>query len=320
MSVKIGVNDDNHAKEMLEELNRYRNESKLHCDFTIIAGTEEIPVHKNVISAGSDYFKAMLSHDKNVETQSGRVEIKGVDPVCLKQCIEYIYTGELSTTIENAESLMNVAQFIQLRKVVDGITNSLEENLDENSYFVTMKIANLYGCKILEEKGKIFAMKNFEKISNKEEFKFIEEKDIIDMIKCQDNKASEKMKLKALITWIEHKASDRKKVLKKLDHYVDLQKVPLNYRRFLIEKKKIVKTCLECCHAISMSVMDSMNIVASDSDSFEPENSSTSAGAMLVSQTSSNLPVYKEIVSTVLDHDMFAYMKLVHSWDLNNIK
>nr|XP_039262595.1 kelch-like protein 28 [Styela clava] len=231
----------------------------------IIAGSEEIPVHKNIISVGSDYFKAMLAHN-NAETASGKVEMKEVDPLSLQQCIEYIYTGELSTTDENAESLMYVAELLQLKDVCRDIVDSLEENLESSaeSFFVTKRIANLYNYKELMGKCEKFMLDNFEEIAVLNEFNEIEEKEFVRLIKSQENKVSESVKLEALISWIKHEQTNRKKLLKKLNNYIDLHKVPVTYRRFLVENEPMVKSCPECSHTLFISVMDSLDIGASN--------------------------------------------------------
>nr|XP_039266046.1 kelch-like protein 2 [Styela clava] len=131
----------------------------------------------------------MLAHN-NAETASGKVEMKEVDPLSLQQCIEYIYTGELSTTDENAESLMYVAELLQLKDVCEGIVDSLEENLESSaeSFFVTKRIANLYNYKELMGKCEKFMLDKFEEIAVLDEFKAIEEIEFLRLIKSQENK------------------------------------------------------------------------------------------------------------------------------------
>nr|XP_039268579.1 kelch-like protein 5 [Styela clava] len=270
MPLEIKVKTNGHANRILQDLNRSRKETRDHCDFMIIAGSEEIPVHRNIISVGSDYFKAMLAHN-NAETESGKVEMKEVDPLSLQQCIEYIYTGELSTNDENAESLMFVAELLQLRDVCEGIVDSLEENLESSSesFFVTKRIANLYNYKELMEKCEKFMLDKFDEIAVLDEFKEIEEKEFVRLMKSQENKASESVKIEALISWIKYEQRNRKKILKQLNNYIDLHKVPVTYRRFLVENEPMVKSCFECYQALCISMLDSLNIGASNVHSAE---------------------------------------------------
>nr|XP_039258115.1 uncharacterized protein LOC120334679 [Styela clava] len=143
--------------------------------------------------------------------------MKEVDPLSLQQCVEYIYTGELSTTDENAESLMYVAELLQLKDVCEGIVDSLEENLESSaeSFFVTKRIANLYNYKELMQKCEKFMLDKFEEIAVLDEFKEIEEKEFVRLIKSQEN-------------------------------------------------KPMVKSCDECSHTLCISMLDSLNIGASN--------------------------------------------------------
>ncbi|XP_077976160.1 kelch-like protein 30 isoform X2 [Styela clava] len=254
MPLQIKVKTNGHAIRILQDLNRSRKETRDHCDFMIIAGSEEIPVHKNIISVGSDYFRAMLAHN-NAETASGKVEMREVDPLSLQQCIEYIYTGELSTTDENAESLMYVAELLQLKE----------------SFFVTKRIANMYNCEGLMGKCEKFMLDKFEEITVLDEFKEMKEKDFVRLIKSHENKAPESVKLKALISWIKHEQRNRTELLKKLNNYIDLHNVPVTYRRLLVENEPMVKSCSECYQALCISVMDSLNVGTSDAKNIKQE-------------------------------------------------
>nr|XP_039247550.1 kelch-like protein 18 [Styela clava] len=140
MEEKINTDSKEHAVEILQQLNEYRKTGR-HCDFRIKAGSEELPVHKNIVSASSDYFKAMLSHE-NVETKSGVVEIKEFDEVCVKKCVDFIYTGDAYVAKEKRETLMGVAHMMQLQRLCDSIAIFLEDDLDPRSFFQTKKIAN----------------------------------------------------------------------------------------------------------------------------------------------------------------------------------
>nr|XP_039264599.1 influenza virus NS1A-binding protein homolog [Styela clava] len=109
----------------------------------------------------------------------------------------------------------------------------------------------------------------FEEIAVLDEFKETEEKGFVGLIKSQKNKASESVKLKALISWIKYEQRNRKKLLKKLNNYIDLHKVPVTYRRFLVENEPMVKSCHECYQTLCISMLDSLNVCASDVPSAE---------------------------------------------------
>ena len=61
-------------------------------DVVLIAGSVKIPAHRLVLSSVSDYFAAMFTNDVQEATQE-EIEVRGIDPIALKACIQYIYTG-----------------------------------------------------------------------------------------------------------------------------------------------------------------------------------------------------------------------------------
>nr|XP_039250568.1 kelch-like protein 20 [Styela clava] len=94
-----------------------QRESKEYSDFAIMVGDKEIPAHRNVLSAGSDYFRAMLSHE-NVESRTGIVTMQQVQYSSVKTCIDYIYTGNILThDEEDCEQLMHTAFMMQIKEL-----------------------------------------------------------------------------------------------------------------------------------------------------------------------------------------------------------
>nr|XP_039247548.1 kelch-like protein 2 [Styela clava] len=202
----------------------------------IKAGSEELPVHKNIVSASSDYFKAMLSHE-NVETKSGVVEIKEFDEVCVKKCVDFIYTGDAYVAKEKRETLMGVAHMMQLQRLCDSIAIFLEDDLDPRSFFQTKKIANRYNCKQLEEKCNQFGLQRFKEIAQSDEFMDLDEKFISFLMESKETKAKEEGKCKMLLAWTKHDIDERKECFLSLVMKFQLTKMTLSYRRFLVENE-----------------------------------------------------------------------------------
>ncbi|CAK8689865.1 unnamed protein product [Clavelina lepadiformis] len=53
--------NNNHATEILSNLNEERTTTKDFCDFTIKAEGKQFPVHKCVVGSFSEYFKKMFT-------------------------------------------------------------------------------------------------------------------------------------------------------------------------------------------------------------------------------------------------------------------
>ncbi|XP_077968287.1 kelch-like protein 38 [Styela clava] len=255
MEEKINTDSKEHAVEILQQLNEYRKTGR-HCDFMIKAGSEELPVHKNIVSASSDYFKAMLSHE-NVETKSGVVEIKEFDEVCVKKCVDFIYTGDAYVAKEKRETLMGVAHMMQLQRLCDSIAIFLEDDLAPRSFFQTKKIANRYNCKQLEGKCNQFALQRFIEIAQSDEFMDLDEKFISFLMESKETKAKEEVKCKMLLAWTKHDIDERKECFLSLVMKFQLTKMSLSYRRFLVANEPLILESAKSLQSLTLSVFDS---------------------------------------------------------------
>ncbi|XP_077969498.1 kelch-like protein 3 [Styela clava] len=231
----IPMDKNAHDAELLENLNRMR-ENKMFCDFLIKVGSEEIPVHKNVVSAGSDYFKAMLSHDTK-ETQAGVVNIKESSPVCVKKCIDFIYTGTGAVADENREELMLVAHMMQLRRLCDGIAVFLANDLGPESFVSSQRIASMFNCVNLKEHCNAFALENFCSVVLSQDFKLLENDYFHFLMTAENVKASTADKCKALIIWTQHEPDNRVKFFEEIFKTFDFSKLSLEYVTYLVEKE-----------------------------------------------------------------------------------
>ncbi|XP_077969730.1 kelch-like protein 38 isoform X3 [Styela clava] len=253
----IPVDKNAHDAGILENLNRMR-ENKIFCDFLIKVGSEEIPVHKNVVSAGSGYFKAMLSHDTK-ESQAGVVDIKESNPVCVKKCIEFIYTGTGSVADENREELMFVANMMQLQRLCDGIAVFLEDDLCAESFVSTKRIATTFGCKNLDDYCNKFAFEHFCQIATSDDFKFLEKKYVSFLLHSSDVKASVADKCKALIIWTNYEPSGRAEQFEENFKTLDFSKLQFEYIKYLVENEPLIHNSMPCWKSLFMMVMSQVS-------------------------------------------------------------
>nr|XP_039255352.1 kelch-like protein 21 [Styela clava] len=200
MSANFGIQDNEHNNLMMEKLDDMREEKRLS-DFTIKVGDEEFPVHKNVMSAGSDYFDAMLSH-ANLESNTGIVDMKEVDVDSVKVCIDYIYTGNASITLEKCEQLLHVANIMQLSRFCEKITEFLKASLGPKSFFVIRQLAVKFNLRGLEQSCDEYAVGHLGSIAKEVEFNQLD-KNYIEFLLTHDMSSySEDSKLKSLLQWI----------------------------------------------------------------------------------------------------------------------
>ncbi|XP_077970086.1 kelch-like protein 25 [Styela clava] len=242
MEEKINTDSKEHAVEILQQLNEYRKTGR-HCDFMIKAGSEELPVHKNIVSA-----------------------------ICVKKCVDFIYTGDAYVAKEKRETLMGVAHMMQLQRLCDSITIFLEDDLDPRSFFQTKKIANRYNCKQLEEKCNQFALQRFIEIAQSDEFMDLDEKFISFLMESKETKAKEEGKCKMLLAWTKHDIDERKECFLSLVMKFQLTKMTLSYRRFLVENEPLIFESMQSIQSLTLSILDSHHGDISSKDFNLPKN------------------------------------------------
>ena len=74
-------------------------------------------VHKCVLTAHSDVFRAMFSHKETVENTQSRLKITDFDSKIVGQMLKFLYTGELAEELatEDLVELLKIAEKYQLK-------------------------------------------------------------------------------------------------------------------------------------------------------------------------------------------------------------
>ena len=106
------------SKAFLEKLNSWR-EKNLFIDVVLCADGVELSAHKVILSSCSPYFEAMFcgNFSEQHSKSDGKISIGGVTGRALKSIMDYIYSGILKVTIENAPELLQIADLLLLEQV-----------------------------------------------------------------------------------------------------------------------------------------------------------------------------------------------------------
>ncbi|XP_077975522.1 kelch-like protein 26 [Styela clava] len=234
----IDVNE--HNALMMGKLHSMKKDGQ-HSDLVIKVGSEEFLVHKNMMSAGSDYFDAMLSHD-NLETNTGIVKMQDVDVESVKVCIDYIYTGKASITLEKSEQLLHVATLMQLSVLCDKIAEFLKAKLDMKTLPFIKQTASMFEIQTIKTACDDFALSNMGAISQEEYFNELDVEFISFMVGSKNLSYSEDSKLAVLLQWIKGDIDQRRKLLVEMINLINLNNVSYRYATFLVENESL---CVE---------------------------------------------------------------------------
>ncbi|CAH1730994.1 unnamed protein product [Aphis gossypii] len=221
-----------HKDKMFEVLQSSRNKNDRFCDIklqtddgTVIYG------HKNILASATPYFNAMFSNFG--ESNKDLVNIKKFDSTILQLLIDYIYTGEIMITQENAQLVLAAADLLQLDYVKQVCVKFLQEQLDPSNCLGIKVFADLHNCVELLSKCEAFIKKHFLEMVKYDEFLYLSSEEVIKLISCNDIAVPFEEKVyECVLKWVKHKLNERKHLLPNLMEHVRL---PLISKEYLLE-------------------------------------------------------------------------------------
>jgi hypothetical protein len=98
--------------------------SGMHSDFTIVVGDQQFRVHRCILAARSQVFKAMFAHGMK-EAKEGQVVIEGVGAQAMQRMLAFLYSGTLEMledrdeALTACEDLMRVADRFRVDSLID---------------------------------------------------------------------------------------------------------------------------------------------------------------------------------------------------------
>lgn len=159
--IHSNLSEINHVKQLSLDIGNLFNNTD-YCDLKLIVENVEFKVHKIILAARSEYFRALLFSGMK-ETNDDCIEIKEARPGAFKLLLQYIYTGKIVLKNEKEESLIDLLGlvhqygFVELEKSVSAY---LESILDIKNVCSIYDISSLYQLKSLEETCARFIDKN----------------------------------------------------------------------------------------------------------------------------------------------------------------
>ncbi|XP_043921716.1 zinc finger and BTB domain-containing protein 10 [Protopterus annectens] len=123
-------NENSYCYQLLQELNEQRKKGIL-CDVRIVVSGKVFRAHKNILVAGSRFFKTLYcyskkaSHDQATVTHLDVVAVQGFSVI-----LDFMYSGNLVLTSQNAIEVMSVASYLQMTEVVQSCRNFIKDALN----------------------------------------------------------------------------------------------------------------------------------------------------------------------------------------------
>ena len=226
----ISVTEQNpFCVEMMKRLNIQRKQGHL-CDITLITkDDQEIKAHRNILSAASPFFCKLLQSDMK-ENREGIVRFEEISGSAMEDVLEFIYTGTVEVTEENAEELVVTTNYLLVPNLKTISGRFIQQQMCELNCISTFYFAEKYDCEELLNDSKSFIHANFASVADMNEFLSLEAKEVERWISSDEIVVETEADVFQIAQkWVEHNKSERKAVFEELLRHVRLVFVSRDY-------------------------------------------------------------------------------------------
>ena len=226
----ISVTEQNpFCVEMMKRLNIQRKQGHL-CDITLITkDDQELKAHRNILSAASPFFCKLLQSDMK-ENREGIVRFEEISGSVMEDVLEFIYTGTVEVTEENAEELVVATNYLLVTNLKTISGRFIQQQMCELNCISTFYFAEKYDCEELLNDSKSFIHANFRSVADMGEFLSLEAKEVERWISSDEIVVETEADVFQIAQkWVEHNKSERKAAFEELLRHVRLVFVSRDY-------------------------------------------------------------------------------------------
>ena len=185
----------------------------------IIVGSEAYRVHRVIMAAKSDYFRAVMSSQLK-EAKENRVIIEDVDPEIMKTVIEFCYTNQVSLNDDNMDQLLSAAFRFCMESLKKLCVRFIGPRITASNCTRLIHSFQQQGPKQLLDMAIGFSLENFDLVCKTTNFSDIEE-DIWEILLLDERlNLPESGIFRALVKWTEHDLENRKAAFERLVKHV----------------------------------------------------------------------------------------------------
>ena len=188
-------------------------------------------VLKDDLSAASDFFYALLNNDKR-ENREGIILLQQITETVMKDVLKFMRSGHVTITQENAEALIEAADYLLLPKLKTIAGRFLgDQELSAWGCLSRYYFGQKYQCEDLVLTSRKFIFSNFADVAESQEFLDLESQQVEQWI-CRDEIAvkTEEDVFETILNWI---AQDKNKRKVKFEELFRLLRLEFMSRKYL---------------------------------------------------------------------------------------
>ena len=228
-------NSQNHYSKVFVNFSDMQ-ERAVMTDFSIeLASGKLIAVHRNIMYASSDYFKALLTSGMK-EANEGKVEFKGLSEDAVCGVVDYLYGRKLTIPWDNVDDYLDAVETFQLSELKQVLEEYCTANISPQNCLRFYKLADKYGLKKLQTKSKESLASGLSWWRSSKDFRMLNQADVINLLSvpCLAS-VSNDLKLKAIIHWVKFQEEERKESFPELLEAIELNKCSAKYLKHVLE-------------------------------------------------------------------------------------
>nr|XP_060641087.1 kelch-like protein 26 [Anolis sagrei ordinatus] len=216
-ALKCTFSAPGHSATLLQGLAALRDQAQL-LDVILTVNSEAFQVHKVVLAACSDYFRAMFTGGMR-EASQDVIELKGVSAKGLRHIIDFAYSAEVTLDLDCIQDVLGAAVFLQMAPVVELCEEFLKSAMSVETCLNIGQMATAFSLASLKESVDAFTFRHFLQIAKEEDFLQLPLERLVFFLRSNKLKSCAEIDLfRAAVRWLQHDPARRTSASQVLCH------------------------------------------------------------------------------------------------------
>ena len=235
--------------KVMKSLNDFRKEGTL-CDVTLSVQGTTFPAHRNVLSANSEFFKALFANEMK-EKAENIVHMEEFEPLVMDQLLTYMYGSGITIKKDNALDLAIGADFLFLTELKQKACEFLISDLNSDNCLFLLYMAEKYNVKELRDSAQQHILENYVPVSASSGFVTLSIEQLLAIVSSDDVVAREEKIFESVVKWTKNNLETRKKHFSTLFSHIRLIYLARCYLITAVQEEDLVKSDESCLHLVN---------------------------------------------------------------------
>ena len=236
----LGLCDNTYQQQTWSRMGELFQREKLS-DVMLMAEGQSIPCHKFLLAAASEYFYKFVAETER--DHPNLLEIPGISFNALKVIVNYLYTGNVNITAENAKDVIPAFKMLKLKSAYDICLKFALDTVNPGNCIGVYKMATENDVQQLSEKALDMMVNNFTEVVSGRNFLTTSEKAVTNYIQNENLKIpKEDPVFAAVVSWVKHQPQERESSFSRLITHVRLTYCSPYFLSQVVSKEPLMDT------------------------------------------------------------------------------